>query len=71
MLSPCVQLFAQFGDLVGFGPGQVVLLAQVMLKIEQLDGVVFKVFQQLIVSSADRSTRALHPVIAVVGEVPE
>ena len=50
--------------------GQVVLLANVLTKIEKLYGVVLIVFEQFVIAQANGAARTLHAMIAVVGKVP-
>ena len=46
------------------------LLAEIGFQIEQLDGSVLEILQQLVIAVTDRTAGALHTVIAVMGEVP-
>ena len=52
-------------------PGEILLLPKVGLQVEELNGFIFIVFEELVVSQADGPSRALIAVVAVVREVPE
>ena len=70
LLSPLAQFATQL-----FSPGRhfrcnVVLLSDIVLKIEELDCVVLVILQQFVVTFADGPVRALDAAITVMREVP-
>ena len=69
-VSPAVQAGSQLGHFLGPGISQVPLFTKILFQIKQLNRIVLKILQQLVVPHPNGPPRTLHPVIAVMGEVP-
>ena len=69
--SPLVQAFFELLSFFGHPLGEVVLLAGVVSQIEQLHAAVLEIFEQLKIALTDGPAGALHPMVAVMREMPE
>ena len=65
-----MELLAERGDLFGHGSREVILFAQVIAQVEQLDPHILEPFDELEVARAHRATGAA-ALVAVVGVMPE
>ena len=71
LAAPVVEQGGELADALGLFAGKIALLADVVAKVEELDGVVFEILEELVVALADGAAGTLHAVVTVVGEVPE
>ena len=71
LAAPVVEQGGELADALGLFAGQIALLTEVVAEIEELDGVVLEILEELVVALADGAAGALHAVVAVVREVPE
>ena len=71
VFAPVAQQRKQLGSFLRIPLRQVLLLANVISQIKQLDGPAFKVLEQLVIAQANGPARTLHAVIAIMWKMPE
>ena len=61
------------GKLLGFldlDLGKVLVLSDILSEIKELNSAILEIFEEFIISIPNRTSRALHPMIAVMREMP-
>ena len=69
-IAPVMEHLLKLLDDLWLGPRKVVAFTDVIFQVEELNGSIFVVFEQLVSSGTNCTTRTLETMIAIVGKVP-